>query len=36
MSESKSREYTHIQALDKGIREMMEEEKEQKEIQEYL
>ena len=35
MSESKSREYTHIQALDQGIREMIEEGKEQREIQEY-
>ena len=36
MSESKSREYTHIQVLDKAIKEMIEEGKTQREIAEYF
>ena len=36
MLENKSRGYTHIQALDKVIREMIEEGKTQREIAEYL
>ncbi len=36
MSENKSREYTHIQALDKTIREMIEEGKTQNKLQNTL
>lgn len=36
MSEKKSREYTHMQVLDKAIKEMIEEGKTQREIAEYF
>ena len=36
MLESKSRKYTHIRALDKAIKEMIEEGKTQREIAEYF